>query len=412
MTPPAQCTERVATVLVVEDEPEVADVLDFNLQKAGYRTLLAPDGLTACRLAAERRPDLILLDLLLPDLDGWEICRMIRSHPDPVLASTPVLLLTALGSAEDRIRGLALGADDYVPKPFSVKEVLLRIDGHLRRRREALDISARLDRSEQARRADADLQSLLFHELRNKMLVIGGFSGRLAARPGPEEDAARYARVIRNASEYLCALAEQVLLLRKVQAGALELACHDTDPAEAARAVADLHRAAAEEKGVRLAPPAPGPGVLARANPLALRVCLSNLVENAVRYSPAGSTVALAWGRDGERAYVEVQDDGPGIPEEEQQRVFERFYRGRGAAGEGGSGLGLYVVKTLIQAMDGELQLSSRPGRGTRVRLSFPGTAPAVQGTKAAVSGPRALAPEAAGATTKSREGATAPGSF
>jgi signal transduction histidine kinase len=359
-------------VLVVEDEPEVADVLEFNLKKAGYQVLLAPDGLTACRLVAERRPDLILLDILLPDLDGWEICRMIRSHPDPVVGSTPVLLLTALGSAEDRIRGLALGADDYVPKPFSVKEVLLRLEGHLRRRREAQDLSRRLDRSEAARRADADIQSLLFHELRNKMLVIGGFSGRLAARPGSGEESARYARVIRSASEYLGALAEQVLLLRKVEAGALELPCQDTDPADAVRAVADLHGSAAEEKGVGLAEAALGPGALARANPLALRVCLSNLVENAVRYSPSGATVRVAWGRDGERAYVEVHDDGPGIPEDEQERVFERFYRGRGAAGEAGSGLGLYVVKTLIQAMGGEVLLVSRPGRGTRIRLSFP----------------------------------------
>ncbi len=398
MSPPVDCAELRPTVLVVEDEPEVADILEFNLQKSGYQVLLAPDGLTACRLVAERRPDLILLDVLLPDLDGWEICRMIRSHPDRVIASTPVILVTALGSAEDRIRGLALGADDYVPKPFSVKEVLLRIEGHLRRRRETRDLSRRLDRSEEARRADTDLQSLLFHELRNKMLVIGGFSGRLAARPGSAEDSARYARVIRSASEYLGALAEQVLLLRRVEAGALELPCHDTDPADAVRAVTDLHRAVAEEKGVRFAPASPGPGALARANPLALRVCLSNLLENAVRYSPPGATVGVAWGRDGEQTYVEVRDDGPGIPEDEQPRVFERFYRGRGAGGEAGSGLGLYVVKTLIQAMGGQVLLVSRPNRGTRIRLSFPRSTAAEGAMDAGEwTPPRAHSPASAG---------------
>lgn len=377
MIAPVDCSPPQATVLVVEDEPEVADVLEFNLHKAGYQVLLAPDGLTACRLVGNLRPDVILLDVLLPDLEGWEICRMLRSHGDPDLASTPIILLTALGSAEDRVRGLSLGADDYVPKPFSVKEVVLRVSRLPSRRRETRELARRLDRSEKVRTAEEDLQSLLFHELRNKLVVIGGFSRRLAAGGVSGEHAGRYARVIGSASEYLTTLAEQVLLLRKVEAGVLELPLHGIDPADAASAVMDIHRGEADEKGVRLLLPQGGPAVRVLANPLALRVCLSNLVENAVRYGPGGTTVRIGWETLGDRVHVDVEDNGPGIPRDEQARVFERFFRGRDALGHSGSGLGLYVVGILTNAMGARVSLESRVGAGTRFRLQLePAEAP------------------------------------
>jgi two-component system response regulator ResD len=122
----------VASVLVVEDDPTVAEVVTSYLERVGHRTRAISDGLVAARLLAEVPPgeiDLVILDLMLPGLDGIEICRRLRqSHPN-----LPVIMLTALGQEDDRIAGLEVGADDYVTKPFSPRELVLRVESVLRR---------------------------------------------------------------------------------------------------------------------------------------------------------------------------------------------------------------------------------------------------------------------------------------
>src|SRR5262245_36977312 len=119
------------TILVIEDEIDLQHVLEYNLQQAGYEVLGALRGKEGLRLAAERSPQLVLLDLMLPDLPGTQVCRMLKA--DPRTAAIPVLMLTARGEEADRIVGFELGADDYVVKPFSVRELLLRIQAVLRR---------------------------------------------------------------------------------------------------------------------------------------------------------------------------------------------------------------------------------------------------------------------------------------
>jgi two-component system phosphate regulon response regulator PhoB len=121
----------VATVLIVDDEPDLRSLLDFNFRSGGFETALASNGEEALRLVAQRLPDLVLLDLMLPDLPGTEICRRLKS--DPRTRDVPVIMLTARGDEIDRIVGFEVGADDYVTKPFSAREVVLRARAILRR---------------------------------------------------------------------------------------------------------------------------------------------------------------------------------------------------------------------------------------------------------------------------------------
>jgi DNA-binding response OmpR family regulator len=116
------------TILIVADEPAVSDLLAYNLRKSHYEVLTAADGLEAVRLARAARPDLVLLDLMLPGMDGLDVCRELRKTGD-----LPIIMITALGEETDRVVGLELGADDYVTKPFSVRELLARIKTVLRR---------------------------------------------------------------------------------------------------------------------------------------------------------------------------------------------------------------------------------------------------------------------------------------
>lgn len=120
-----------ARVLIIEDEDDVVDLVRYHLNKAGFEVLIARDGPGGLRLALENRPEVVVLDLMLPGIDGHEICRILKQNAET--ARMGILMLTAKGTTKDRVRGLELGADDYVPKPFSPKELVLRVQALARR---------------------------------------------------------------------------------------------------------------------------------------------------------------------------------------------------------------------------------------------------------------------------------------
>ena len=362
----------------MEDEPELLEPLDYSLRKAGFDTFAAADGLNACRMVGVCRPELILLDIMLPDLDGWEVCRMIRNHPESRIASIPIIMMTALVTADHKFKGLELGADSYLPKPYSMKEVILQARNLVARRRQQELLREEVDRRQRGDQLQSDLQNMIFHELRNHLLVIGGFSDVLRRDQASldQKKSHRYLEAIQRSSSYLANLAEEFLMLRKVEAGTLALPRQLVNPAAIAREMSQMFEPAAADQGVQLQLRPPQGEETASLNATALRVVLANLLSNAIHFSPPDSAIGLGWGRDDQsRVYFEVQDAGPGIPLAEQPRIFERFYRGQGQEGTRGSGLGLYIAKTLVAAMDGQIELSSEPGRGSCFKVILPALA-------------------------------------
>jgi DNA-binding response OmpR family regulator len=118
------------SILIAEDEPDTANLLEFHLHRRGYHTTVASDGLNALNLSFERHPDLVILDLMLPKLHGFEVCRMLKTSPST--RHIPVFMLTAMASTEDKVQGFNLGADEYMTKPFEVSELLARVESLLR----------------------------------------------------------------------------------------------------------------------------------------------------------------------------------------------------------------------------------------------------------------------------------------
>ncbi|MEE1224627.1 MAG: response regulator [Clostridia bacterium] len=116
------------TILIIEDEQNINDILTFTFNKEGYKTLSALDGITGLEMALNQNPDLILLDVMLPGIDGWEVCKKVRAH-----SNVPIIMLTAREDEVDKILGLELGADDYITKPYSVRELTARVKANLRR---------------------------------------------------------------------------------------------------------------------------------------------------------------------------------------------------------------------------------------------------------------------------------------
>ena len=154
-------------ILIVEDEPDVAEMIRYNLERADYQAIVACSGQEALEAAEFHAPDLVLLDIMLPDLNGWEVCNILRDSAKS--HSIPILMLTALSSEEARVKGLTLGADDFVTKPFSIKELLLRVRKMIDRRHVLKSLL------EKEKEKDLSLRYLV-HELKNSVTVIGGFS--------------------------------------------------------------------------------------------------------------------------------------------------------------------------------------------------------------------------------------------
>jgi len=353
--------ERLPTrdrILIVEDQPELAEVLDYQLQAQGFATLVAGSGLQACRLAGRENPDLILLDILLPDLDGWEVCRLIRARGDEKIGSVPIVMLTALGSMPDRLRGLEIGADAFIAKPYSIREVVLTARRLITRRRQENSLTDEVLRLRDLSRHETAIQDILCHELRNQLLILRGFSGLLGKSGRDSEEENRTCiNAIARSSQTLGNLAESLLLLRRCENEGLSLPVDHPDVSPLLQETVALYRPFADQKRVGLELDCPADLQPSKLNGLGLRLVVANLVENAIKYSPPGSKVNVqATMEDEETLQIVVEDDGPGVPEQQRERIFQRFVRGPGHdATIPGSGLGLYIARSLAQSMGGNI---------------------------------------------------------
>ena len=362
-------------ILVVEDDEDLVHMLTYNLGKRGYQTAEALDGTAACRIIEAEKPDLILLDILLPGVDGWQICKIVRSHEQEGISDIPIIMLTALGSNEDKLKGIEIGADDYIPKPFSIKEVMYKVERLVGRELKKRSLNAEIEKLITKENRRTDFQNMLFHELKNQLTVIGGFSRRISENRSLTPEKYRHcADVISDCSTSLDALTEEVLLLLRIESGDYSLPLEGVSMEEIARqTISGLSKQAAEKGiGIRFESTEKIPHI--PLNATAFKFALGNLVENAVKYSPEQSVIHVRAGlKDENQVIMEIEDEGPGIPEKERERVFDRFYRGEKVRDHTkGMGLGLYISKTLIGLMGGAVRVTARHNTGTRFTVVFP----------------------------------------
>ena len=361
-------------ILVVEDDEDLSHMMAYNLSKRGYHTMTALDGLVACRLIETEKPDLILLDIMLPGMDGWQICEVIRNHDHEDISEIPIIMLTALGSPEEKLKGIEMGADDYIPKPFSVKEVLLKVDRLIEREMKKKHLNAEVKKLEAMESQRTDFQNMLFHELKNQLVIIGGYSKRIAEKRFLTPEIKRHcAGAITECSRSLNLLAEEVLLLSRLEAGEYPLPLEEVCLEEILRQIIFVLSNQADEKGIRIHFECTENIPIMRLNPTAVKLALSNLIENAVKYSPEQSDISVRIGLKRKVGVtVEVEDRGPGIPEKEREMIFDRFYRGENVKNQTkGTGLGLYISKSLIESMGGAIRLESTGANGSCFSVVF-----------------------------------------
>jgi len=354
-------------LLVVDDQESNIQVVGAALGKLGFEVLPATGGPQAFLRLAVGRPDLILLDLLMPDMDGFEVCRRIRENPD--WAEIPIIFLS---SADDKgliVRALESGGVDYITKPFNHAELVTRVRNHLALKR------ARDELKQLAEDRD-ELLGILTHDLKNHLGGMDMSAQLLRDRTEAMADPKLrlMAENISHSSSQMLAFVKEFLANASADHG-LNLRTEPVNlPAAAARAV-QQHREPAKRKHLVLKVVLPPNGTLVQADGAALNQVLDNLLSNAIKFSPPGKQIRLTVCPPGAR-YVEcqVQDEGPGFSENDKTRMFRRYGRlsARPTGGEPSTGLGLSIVKKLVLAMHGELSCESTPGNGATFTFRLP----------------------------------------
>jgi signal transduction histidine kinase len=369
-------------LLVVDDTAANLRLLTRLLSGFGYRVRPVTSGAAALQAARAEPPDVVLLDVDMPEMDGYEVCR--RFKADPALAEIPVLFLSALGETEDKLAAFAAGGVDYVTKPFHVEELRARISTHLELRRLRLELEGRnqeLDESyrrlREVQQLRHDLIHMVAHDMRSPMMGISGYLELLEIEGDQlgEEHREFVARAL-DAARALVRQLDAMLDADRLETDhlPLRLGFHDL-AALADRAIRSFGPIAAQRvvwSGVREAP-------RVSCDPeLVVRV-IANLVANALAYSDERDVVEVGWGHSAApgRARFEVRDRGPGIPEELRGKVFEKYVTKGASRGRTRSmGLGLAFCKLAVEAHGGTIDFDSPPSSGTIFWFELPHEGP------------------------------------
>jgi two-component system, sensor histidine kinase len=363
------------TILNVDDHDAGRYAKSRILQLAGYQVVEAATGADALRLIREAKPQLILLDVKLPDVDGTQLCRTIKS--DPLSAHVMVLQISAVHTTRaDRVHGLECGADTYLIEPVQADELLATVNALLRlydRERENRQLVAQLRNAD---RQKDDFLAALAHELRNPLGVVSNAFDILPETQTPEPVSQELRDIIGRQIGLMSRLVDDLLDVSRIARGQIGLAREPCDFAAIARQTVDDYRAILESNGLELTLDVPSHSVWVVGDCTRLAQSISNLLQNAGKFTSAGDTVTvkLVDNPDEHCVVLSVRDTGIGMESDFLARIFEPFSQfDPGAGRKGGLGIGLSLVKGLIELHGGEVHARSEgPGHGSEITIRLP----------------------------------------
>jgi len=393
--------ERQAKILVVDDDQRNVRLMESILRSSGYPVVKAYDGEEALEKVAAENPDLVLLDVMMPRMSGFEVCLRLRDRYETRLL--PVIMVTALNSLEEKVRALELGADDFLSKPINKVELLAKLRSVLRvkslhdevemTRKELEEKNKELVRMEEFKEK---LVQMVVHDLKNPLSGIMG-NLQLLHIQGPGLEPERFNEILlrtEESSKQLLGMILNILDVGRLEENKLVLRLKSLQPAElvdsclreaqglATRQEIMLRR----EVGEALPELTGDPDLLVRV--------LGNLVSNALKHTPSRGRVELGAARAEEGIEFWVRDYGEGIPPDLLPRIFDKFVVGTGA-GEGrasayDTGLGLTFCKMAVEAHGGAIRVDSSPGKGSTFSFTLPLRRPeGVKGPPAGSDSPR-----------------------
>lgn len=359
-------------ILAVDDTPDNLILVETILESEGFEIDLVADGLSALQQIIESPPDLILLDVMMPGIDGYEVTRRIRKNTE--LPYIPILLITAF-TESSVVEGLDAGADDFIRKPFDTDELLARV-------RSLLRLKHSLDEQQKMARQREDFVSRMTHDLRTPLVasdrMLNLFQQEIFCKISPEMKQA-IAVMIRS-NHNLTQMVNNLLEVYRIEAGKKTLNSETCNLAEMLIEVVEELNPIANDKGLTLKVDTSAlenlgenAGIVT-GDRLELRRVFSNLIGNAIKFTDTGGIEARifesAENNEKNLVTIEIEDTGYGIAAEDQATIFERFRQGRNK--RAGSGLGLHLSRLIVEAHGGAIEIFSEVGKGSVFTVCLP----------------------------------------
>lgn len=358
-------------IFVAEDVPRNLQVLYNILKKENFRIAAAGNGKQALDMIPEVLPDLILLDVMMPEMDGFDVCRHLKQNPKT--KDIPIIFLTAKTETEDIVTGFEIGAVDYVTKPFRGTELISRVKTHL-------ELKFSRQSLEELNATKDTFFSIIAHDMRDPLqyLILAAETLYHDYDVYDEEQKRDYIRRFYNNSNQLSALLENLLEWARSQSGSIVIEPGEIDVAQLVGETIELLAGNAQEKDIKLTSLV-NENVSAFADRNMILAVLRNLVANAVKFSHPGGRVTINAepNKKGDRLSISVSDNGVGIEPENIERLFRIDIKKNtlGTSNEKGTGLGLIICKEFVEKNNGSISVHSEPGKGSTFEITLPATA-------------------------------------
>jgi signal transduction histidine kinase len=369
-------------LLLVDDEPANLAALEVVLAPLDQRMVLARSGREALRHLLQEDFAAILLDVRMPDMDGFETAELVRARP--ATQSTPILFVTAFPEAEqDLQRAYRIGAADVIFKPFVPEFLRTKVGVFVDLHQQQRSIRELLAQAQESSRAKSEFLNMAAHELRTPLAVIVGYLSMLhdGTFGDVTDDWSRVLQILINKGHELNQIVDGLLTAARIEAGTVPGRVVDYDLREAARQAVRKATPQAELLGAEMHVDLPDEPVFVQSDPTHLARIVDNLVNNALAYSQGRPWVRVGVSA-GDDAVLTVEDRGVGIPPDMRERIFDRFVRleSPGQPLQPGTGLGLYISRELARRQGGDLEvLDSEPGRGSTLALKLKMARPTVE---------------------------------
>lgn len=365
-------------ILVVEDEANILEEIMDWLQFEGYEVQGATNGRLGLQAIEQSCPDLIISDVSMPEMDGYELLMEVRSNPQYV--HIPFIFLSAAAERAAIRRGMNIGADDYLTKPFTHSEVMNAINARLQKKvAEDAQLQSRVDMLYASLNEEREknllktrLVAMFSHDFRNPLASIlssAGIIHNYEDRLSPERKKQHLER-IESSVHLLSQMLDDMLMIAEVEGGYLEFAPKQLDLTTFVREIVEEFRLIDQNMhDIDLDCPF---SLLASVDPKLLRHILANLIANAIKYSDTGTRITVRVEPQDHHLTFIVEDRGIGIPADNLQHLFAPFYRADNVGEEKGTGLGLSIVQTCVELHQGRIEVESELQRGTRFIVTIP----------------------------------------
>lgn len=353
-------------ILIVDDTVANVDVLTSTLLPLGYQLAVANSGDKALKVAARFAPDLILLDVMMPGIDGFEVCRLLKE--DTATAHIPVIFVTAKIETDDVVRGLRLGAVDYVTKPFRAEEVVARVGTHLM-------LKHTIDAMKRANAEKDRVLGAVAHDLRNPLAGMRGYAFilRESGATMTESERAEMLGEIYSTCDGMLAMVGDLLDSAAIDTGSVTLTRRPFDVAQLVKHRVGLARMSAQKKNTTIDEHYDS-NLVVDGDQRRIGQVVDNLVSNAVKFSPPGSKIVVRVAATPSGAEVRVEDEGPGLTSEDHKKLFSAYVSlsARPTGGEVSTGLGLAISKKVVDAHGGTMAAAAREPKGTAFFFTLP----------------------------------------